>query len=134
MLTLLPSKPQTQKLSEEERQKALMEKLDLSGLADWTDDLATKARNLLMEYHDLFSLEKSEIGQTKTVKHTFVLQNPDTAPFKEWFCGILPPQVEEVREHLKLMLEAGAIRPSNSPVVQCSGASEKERWFPTVLH
>ena len=29
-------KPQTQKLSEEERQKALMEKLDLSGLARWT--------------------------------------------------------------------------------------------------
>ena len=40
----ITSKPQTQKLSEEERQKALMEKLDLSGLAGWTDDLATKAR------------------------------------------------------------------------------------------
>ena len=111
----ITSKPQTQKLSEEERQKALMEKLDLSGLAGWTDDLATKARNLLMEYHDLFSLEKSKIGQTKTVKHTIMLQNPDTAPFKEWFHQILPLQVGEVREHLKLMLEAGAIHPSNSP-------------------
>ena len=111
----ITSKPQTQKLSEEERQKALMEKLDLSGLVGWTEDLATKARNLLMEYHDLFSLEKSEIGQTKMVKHTIVLKDPDTAPFKEQFCQIPPPQVEEVREHLKLMLEVGAIRLSNSP-------------------
>ena len=68
-----------------------------------------------MEYHDLFSLEKSNIGQTKMVKHTIVLKDPATAPFKEQFCVILPPQVEEVREHLKLMLEVGAIWPSNSP-------------------
>ena len=81
----ITSKPQTQKLSEEERQKALMEKLDLSGLAGWTEDLATKAKNLLMEYHNLFSLEKSEIGQTKMVKHTIVLKDPDTTPFKERF-------------------------------------------------
>ena len=81
----ITSKPQTQKLSEEERQKALMEKLDLSGLAGWKKDLATKAKNLLMEYHDLFSLEKSEIGQTKTVKHTIVLKDPDTAPSRNGF-------------------------------------------------
>ena len=81
----ITSKPQTQKLSEEERQKALMEKQDLSGLAGWDEELATKAKNLLMEYHDLFSLEKSEIGKTKTVKHMIVLKDPDTAPFKERF-------------------------------------------------
>ena len=82
----ITSKPQTQKLSEEERQRVLMEKLDLSGLAGWNKDLATKAKNLLMEYQDLFSLEKSEIGQTKAVKHTIVLKDPDTTPFKERFC------------------------------------------------
>ena len=92
-----------------------MEKLDLSGLASWDEELATKAKNLLMEYHDLFSLEKREIGKTKMVKHTIVLKDPDTAPFKERFHRIPPPQVEEVREHLKLMLEAEAICLSNSP-------------------
>ena len=92
-----------------------MEKLDLSGLAGWDENLATKAKDLLMEYHDLFSLEKSEIGKTKIVEHTIVLKDPDATPFKEQFCRILPPQVEEVREHLKLMLEEGAIHPSNSP-------------------
>ena len=79
----IPSKPQTQKLSEEERQRALMEKLDLSGFAGWDENLATKAKNLLMEYHDLFSPEKSEFAQTKTMKHTIVLKDPNTAPFEE---------------------------------------------------
>ena len=111
----ITSKPLTQKLSKEERQRVVMEKLDLSCLAGWDEDLATKAKNLLMEYHDLFSSETSKIGQTKTVKHTIVLKDPDTTPFKEGFHRIAPPQVEEVREHLKLMLEAGAIHLSNSP-------------------
>ena len=84
-------------------------------MARWKEDLATKAKNLLMEYHDLFSLEKSEIGQNKMVKHNIMLKDPDTIPFKEQFRRIPPPQVEEVREHLKLMLEAGAIHLSNSP-------------------
>ena len=53
-------------MSDEESQKALMEKLDLSGLAGWNEDLAIK--NLLMEYHNLFSLEKSEISKAKTVE------------------------------------------------------------------
>ena len=62
-----------------------MEKLDLSGLVGWHEDLATKAKSLLMEYHDLLSLEKSEIGKTKTVEHTIVLKYPDAVPFKNNF-------------------------------------------------
>ena len=96
-----------------------MEKLDLSGLAEWNENLATKAKDLFMEYHDLFSLEKSEIGKTKTLEHTIVLKDPDAAPFKEQFCLILPPQVEEVREHLKLMLEAGAIQSASGVMQWC---------------
>ena len=62
-----------------------------------------------MEYHDLFSLEKNEIGHTKAAEHVIELKDPDAAPFKEQFRRIPPPQVDEVREHLKLMLDAGAI-------------------------
>ena len=47
-------------------------------------------------------------------KHKIVLKDPGTPPFKEHFCRIPPPQVDEVREH-KLMLDAGVVRPSNSP-------------------
>ena len=102
-------------LTEAERHDLILEKLDLSGLEAWPEDQAGKARSLLKEYHDIFSLEKRDMGHTNATKHKIVLKDPDTPPFKERFCRIPPPQLDEVREHLKLMLDAGVIRPSNSP-------------------
>ena len=102
-------------LSETERQDLLLEKLDLSGLEVWPQEQAEQARSLLKEYHDIFSLEKRDMGHTNTTEHKIVLNDPDTVPFKECFCRIPPPQLDEVREHFKLMLDAGVICPSNSP-------------------
>ena len=102
-------------LSETERQDLLLEKLDLSGLEVWPQEQAEQARHLLKEYHDIFSLEKCDMGHTNATKHKIVLKDPDTPPFKERFCRIPPPQLDEVREYLKLMLDAGVIQPSNSP-------------------
>ena len=76
---------------------------------------AEKAHGLLQEYHDIFSLEKHYMGHTKATKHKIVLKDPDTPPFKERFHRIPPPQLDEVREHLKLMLDAGVVQTSNSP-------------------
>ena len=102
-------------LTEAERQDLLLEKLDLSGLEAWPEEQAGKTRSLLKEYHDIFSLEKRDMGHTNATKHKIVLKDPDTPLFKEHFHRILPPQLDEVREHLKLMLDAGVIWPSNSP-------------------
>ena len=102
-------------LTEAGRQDLLLEKLDLSGLEAWPEDQAGKACSLSKEYHDIFSLEKCDMGHTNATKHKIVLKDPDTLPFKEHFCRIPPPQLDKVREHLKLMLDAGVIRPSNSP-------------------
>ena len=102
-------------LTDAERQDLLLEKLDLSGLEAWPKEQAEKSCSLLKEYHDIFSLEKHDMGHTNTTKHKIVLKDPDTPPFKEHFCRILPPQLDEVREHLKLMLDVGVICPSNSP-------------------
>ena len=99
----------SRRMSEEERQRMLFEKLDLSGLETWDAKAAKQARSLLVEYHDLFSLEKNEIGRTKAAEHVIKLKDPDAAPFKERFRRIPPLQVDEVREHLKLMLDTGAI-------------------------
>ena len=96
-------------LTETERQDLLLEKLDLLGLEAWPQEQAEQAHSLLKEYHDIFSLEKRDM------EHKIVLKDPDTSPFKECFRRILPPQLDEVREHLKLMLDAGVIWPSNSP-------------------
>ena len=102
-------------LTKAERQDLLLEKLDLTGLEAWPEDQVEKAHSLLKEYHDIFSLEKHHVGHTKAAKHKIVLKDPDTPPFKERFCQIPPPQHDEVHAHLKMMLDAGVIRPSNSP-------------------
>ena len=61
----------------------------------------------------MFSLDKNELGCTNTVKHKIEID--DSKPFKEHFQHIPPPLLDEVRQHIDEMLEAGAIRPSNSP-------------------
>ena len=102
-------------LSKAERQELFLEKLDLTGLEAWPTEQAEKARSLLREYHDIFSLEKHDTGHTKAAKHKIVLKDPDTPPFKERFCRIPPPLLDEVCAYLKMMLDAGVIQPSNSP-------------------
>ena len=114
--TISADKPKPQPtLMEAERQDLLLDKLDLSGLEALPVEEAEKARGLLREYHDIFSLEKHDMGHTNATKHKIVLKDPGTPPFKERFWQIPPPQLDEVREHLKLMLDAGVVRPSNSP-------------------
>ena len=108
---VLPAKnPHEQStLMEAERQELLLEKLDLTGLEAWPKEQAEKARSLLKEYHDIFSLEKHDMGHTKAAKHKIVLKDRDTPPFKERFRRIPPPQLDEVHAHLKMMLDAGVI-------------------------
>ena len=102
-------------LTEAERQDLLLEKLELTGLEAWSEDQVEKAHSLLKEYNDIFSLEKCDVGHTKAAKHKIVLKDPETPPFKERFHRIPPPKLDEVRAHLKMMLDAGVIWPSNSP-------------------
>ena len=94
---------------EAERQALLLDKLDLSDLEAWPMEQAEKAHSLLQEYHDIFSLEKHDMGHTNATKHKIIFKDLDTPPFKEHFCRIPPPQLDEVREHLKLMLDAGVV-------------------------
>ena len=99
--------------SAEERQQLLAEKLDLSGLDRWPEHLASKARALIMAFHNIFSLNPCELGCTSGVEHD--IKVTDEVPFKERFRQIPPDMVDEVHEHIHNMLEAGAIRPSNNP-------------------
>ena len=100
------------KLTVRQRHGKLFDELDLSGLDSWAPNLADAAHWLLAEYHDIFSLDLVELGCTHSTEHTIKVTN-DT-PFKEQFRQIPPPMVEEVRNHLREMLESGAIRPSQS--------------------
>ena len=108
-----PTKPH---LSVEERHKLHIAALEKDGgleqLKMWPSKLAAKATRLLLEYQDMFSLESLEIGCTDVTEHDIELL--DHKPFKERFCRIAPPLVEEVRQHIQEMLDGGAIRPSQS--------------------
>ena len=112
-----PSRDPLRKLTIEERQKLLLELLRKEGWLDklkkWPPELALKFECMLMEHHNIFSLELNEIGCTDVAEH--VIELLDTEPFKEWFRCIAPPLVEEVQQHIQEMLDGGAIRPSQSP-------------------
>ena len=72
----------------------------------------TKAERLLNNWSDIFSTGPTDLGKTDLVKHKINLT--DNTPFKEPYRRIPPSVYEEVRVHLKEMLEADAIRPSES--------------------
>ena len=67
-------------LSVEECKEKLMATLDLLGLDQWPEEKAKCACELLMEYHDIFSLD-DELGCTSQVKHN--IKVTDDEPFKE---------------------------------------------------
>ena len=103
---------QTPKLTIRQRQGKLFNELDLSGLDLWAPKLADKAHWLLAKYHNVFSLDLAELGCTQSTKH--IIKVTDDTPFKEQFRRIPLLMVEEVRDHLREMLEFSAIRPSQS--------------------
>ena len=103
---------QTQKLTTEQRQEKLIEKLDLSGLGSWLPELADSAWLLPAEYHDIFSLEPCKLGCTYLTKH--VIKVTDDAPLKEQFRQIPPLFVVEVCAHLQEMLDPCTICLSQS--------------------
>ena len=102
----------TPRLTVRQRHGKLFDELDLSGLDSWTQELAEAAHQLLAKYHNVFSLDPAELSCTHSTEH--IIKVPEDTPFKEWFRWIPPPLAEEVRNHLKELLESGAIRPSQS--------------------
>ena len=54
-----------------------------------------------------------DLGHTETVRHEIHFE--DDRPFKDPYRHIPPSLIQEVREHLREMLQLGAIRESSSP-------------------
>ena len=104
-------KPEPTKLSMQQRQELLLTALEkdsgLDCLKDWPPELARRAKALLLEFHHVFSLEPNEIGCTDATKHVIELMKDE--PFKERFCCIALPLVDEVCQHIQEMLDGSAI-------------------------
>ena len=78
-----------------------------------TEDQLLRAKQVLGNWSSIFSTSPTDLGRTDTVKHKINLT--DDVPFKDTYRRIPPGLYEEVRQHLKEMIEADAIRPSESP-------------------
>ena len=100
------------KLSRERKAK-LWGQIDTSGAEEWTVEQKELIKETFEDFHDVFALNPLELGRTSLVQHTIKIT--DTKPFKERYRRIPPHQFEEVRKHLKEMVDIGAIRRSNSP-------------------
>ena len=109
----LGKEPRPEPLSVAARQEKLLEKLNLDGLTHWSPENVEAVRELVLAYHDVFTLESNELGCTSAIEHEIRIENDE--PFKEWFWHIPPPLLEVVHASLWDMLEAGAIHLSQSP-------------------
>ena len=97
-----------------EQFEMLLTKLNFNeGTKDWSPQQKDKAKQVLHEYSFLFAMNSTDLGKTDLVKHHIELR--DYTPIKDRYRRIPPHQYEEVRKHLKEMLDIGAIRRSNSP-------------------
>ena len=93
-----------------ERENLLFSKIDLEGIWDWSEELKVKTKDLFREYAHIFALESLEMGHMSLVKHKIKLDN--YTPFEERYQQIPPTLFDEVKKHLKEMIQVGAIRHS----------------------
>ena len=90
-----------------------MQKIDLSGFDEWDPKMQQEAQDLICEYACIFSRYDLDLGKTCIVKHSINLT--DAKPFEECYRCIPPRMYDKVKNHIKEMLDVGAIQPSNSP-------------------
>jgi len=109
---------ETDDTAEVKQQKATSEdnskpsEIDLEN-ANLTTAQKEEVQSFLDRWQHIFSKDLTDLGKADIVEHEIHLS--DDKPFKEAPRHIPPGLFNEVKEHLKEMLECGAIRHSNSP-------------------
>lgn len=86
---------------------------DLSGSPIDEEQMKSALEFLRRWDQKVFSQNATDLGHTSAVKHAIKLT--DDTPFKMRHRRVPPGQYEEVRQHLKEMLDCGVIRESHSP-------------------
>ena len=114
-IEVAPSKPEVDRTPlSPEQMKILFKQIKLEeGTANWTEEQKNRVKSVIENYSFLFAMNSLDLGRTDLVKHHIELKN--YTPIKDRYRRIPPHQYEEVRKHLKEMLDIGAIRCSNSP-------------------
>ena len=96
--------------STDRHENSFMEQFNLKHMNDSEKE---QVITLLESFRDIFSSGETDIGHTPLIKHQIKLKDDET--FKERHRRIPPHLYEEVREHIRDMLDANVIRPSTSP-------------------
>ena len=94
-----------------EKGKDLPEGINLTE-CNLSEEQRDKLKEFLSRWNHIFSKGVTDLRKCDLVKHQIKLN--DNEPFKEPHRRIPPALFKEVREHLAEMLQAGAIRPSQS--------------------
>ena len=68
---------------EPEKLKPLFEKLDLSGITDWSSEQQQEVKDLITKYHSLFTVDDLDLSCNSVVKHSIKLT--DETPYKECY-------------------------------------------------
>lgn len=90
----------------------LLDEVDITE-SDLTTEQLQSGKDLLLTYSDIFSKGDNDVGHTDMVKHRIDLT--DDTPFKQRYRRIPSSMYDEVRSHLRQLLDTGIIRPSHSP-------------------
>ena len=114
-IEVAPSKPEVDRMPlSSEQMKILFEQIKFEeGTAEWTEEQKHRVKSVIEKYSFLFAMNSLDLGRTDLIKHQIKLK--DYTPIKDRYRRIPPHQYEEVRKHLKEMLDIGAIRRSSSP-------------------
>jgi transposase InsO family protein len=70
-------------------------------------------KDLLLEYHDVFSKSELDLGRTNIVQHH--IDTNGTPPFRQQLRRFPPPHIQAISEHVDNMLQQGVIEPACSP-------------------
>jgi dUTPase len=89
-----------------------LNKIDLSK-AVLTEHQKVEVKNLVADWHQVFSKHDLDVGITNLVKHR--INVTDSYPFKQRHRKIPHSMYKEVRDHLQQLLDIGIIRKSDSP-------------------
>ena len=111
--SLKEKSPSTEKpVAKQGQMNELFTELDLSDLDTWDPSLQEETKSLIKEYAHIFLMGDMDLGKTSVIKHMIKVTDP--IPFNDRYRRIPLHMFEEVRKHLKEMMEIGAIRKSNS--------------------
>ena len=90
-----------------------------------------EASGLPDKWNHIFSTGPTDLGFTDLVEHEINLS--DNTPFKDPYRRIPPAIFEEVHQHIKEMLDAGAIRESQSPFSSNIVLVHKKKTIPSIF-